>query len=109
MRALFILFLLLLSALTVKPACLTVFSLTPQDEDHYVVDWKNGCNRTLDAVYVVVDFTAGGESTGSGVFPLYFVQPRARKLTRFTVPPMVRQYDKITVRRIVATLEEALQ
>ena len=106
-------FLCTIAALAEKPDvanCFKVHALVRMDGEHYWADWTNTCPYTIDSVYVLVNFS--GKSTlhaGDGMWPMYFVAPGTHRVTRFSVPSTVADFESVNVRKITADPAEALR
>lgn len=90
--------------------CFTVHRLLKTDADHYWADWTNNCPYTIDAVYVMVAFADKAKKVmGDGVWPMYFVTPGTHRVTRFSVPAAVTNFEYVNVRRITMDAVLALR
>lgn len=79
--------------------CFKVRRLLRSDSTHYWADWTNTCPFTIEAVYVMVGFVdRARHEMGSGVWPMYFVEPGAHRVTRFSAP--VAEFETVRVHRI---------
>jgi hypothetical protein len=89
--------------------CFKVKRLLKIDATFYWADWSNACPFTVDSVYVMVTFVDGAnKELGSGVWPMYFVQPGVHRVTRFTVPVGVSTYRTLRVSKITTDSSVAL-
>jgi|SRR5579884_1444437 len=81
--------------------CFKVHRLLRSDSSHYWAEWSNTCPYTIDAVYVMVGFLDGSrKELGNGVWPMYFVQPGAHRVTRFSAPAAVEGFASVRLHRI---------
>jgi tetratricopeptide (TPR) repeat protein len=79
------------------------------DQDHYWANWSNACPYTIDSVYVMVQFWDRSKvPIGEGVWALHFVMPGEHRVTRFTAPRNVPDFDSVRVHKITASSVEAL-
>ena len=91
------------------PECFKIQSLTKADEAHYWAKWANTCPYTIDSVYVVVVFSDNvHHSLGTGVWGLHFVGPGLHRVTRFSTPAGVSDFEFVSVRRVTTDADEAL-
>ncbi len=89
--------------------CFKVNELLKTDAEHYWANWSNACPYTIDSVYVAVRFSdRSGVNLGEGVWALHFLPPGAHRVTRFTTPQSVADFDSVRVRKITSNSEEAL-
>ena len=87
--------------------CFKVRRLLRSDATHYWADWRNSCPYTIEAVYVTVGFLDGKrKEMGNGVWPMYFVEPGAHRVTRFSAP--VAGFVSVHVHGITTNFAEAL-
>ena len=87
--------------------CFKVRRLLRSDPTHYWADWTNTCPYTIEAVYVMVGFLdRGHKEVGSGVWPMYFVEPGAHRVTRFSAP--ISGFETVRVHRITTDSEVGL-
>jgi hypothetical protein len=90
--------------------CFKVNALVKMDEEHYWAEWTNACLYTIDSVYVMVCFTdKSGSHRSDGVWAMYFVAPGAHRVTRFTAPLTVPDFESVSVRKITTDSQEALR
>lgn len=79
------------------------------DQDHYWANWSNACPYTVDSVYVMVEFLDRSRTLlGDGVWALHFVLPGTHRVTRFTAPRDMPDFDSVRVQKITSSSEEAL-
>lgn len=91
------------------PECFKVHDLLKTDQDHYWANWSNACPYTIDSVYVEVGFSdRSGNHLGDGVWALHFLPPGAHRVTRFSTPESLADFDSVHVRKITSSTEEAL-
>ena len=89
--------------------CFKVNALVKMDEEHYWAEWTNACPYTIDSVYVMVTLTDKSRSHRTdGVWALYFVTPGTHRVTRFTAPLTVPDFEWVSVRKITTDSREAL-
>jgi hypothetical protein len=89
--------------------CFKVNRLLKIDPVFYWAEWTNACPYTVETVYVMVSFLDGSsKELGSGVWPMYFVQPGVHRVTRFTAPVGVSEYQTMRVSRITTDSAVAL-
>jgi hypothetical protein len=89
--------------------CFKVHSLIKMDGDHYWAKWANACPYTIDSVYVLVGFMDKARKiVGNGVWGLHYITPGQGRVTRFSTPPNVSNYEIVNVRKITTDSEEAL-
>jgi len=89
--------------------CFKVNRLLKIDATFYWADWTNTCPYTVETVYVMVTFLDGSSrELGSGVWPMYFIEPGVRRVTRFTAPVGVSTYQTLRVSKITADSAVAL-
>ncbi len=93
---------------TAVSQCFKVHRLLKTDSTHYWADWSNTCPYTIEAVYVMVGFRDHSrQEMGSGVWPMYFVQPGVHRVTRFSAP--VADFETVHVHRITTDSALALK
>jgi hypothetical protein len=115
MKAVFTLLFLLSAgaALAQKPKvseCFKVHALVRMDEEHYWAEWTNACPYTIDSVYVLVSFADKSKRhVGDGVWPMYFVTPHMHRVTRFSVPAEVTDFEWVSVHKITTDPAEGLR
>jgi hypothetical protein len=101
------------AAMAEKPTvseCFKVHALVRMDEEHYWADWTNTCPYTIDSVYVLVNFTGKSRAhVGGGMWPMYFVAPGTHRVTRFSVPSEVSDFESVAVEKITADPAEGLR
>ena len=89
--------------------CFKVHSLIRMDQDHYWANWTNACPYTIDSVYVMIRFAGKSVSgPGDGVWGLHFVTPGTHRVTRFSAPLSVPDFESVHVRKITTDSAEAL-
>jgi hypothetical protein len=90
--------------------CFKVKALLKMDGDHYWADWKNSCPYTIDSVYVAVEFADHlGKRVGNGLWSLHLVGPGLQRVIQLTAPVTTETFERITVEKITADLEQALR
>jgi hypothetical protein len=90
--------------------CFKVHALVRMDSEHYWADWTNTCPYTIDSVYVLVNFTGKSKvHVGSGMWPMYFVAPGTHRVTRFSVPAEVSDFESVVVNKITTDPTEGLR
>jgi hypothetical protein len=61
-------------------------------------------------VYVLVRFVDRSKRlVGNGVWGLHYIAPGQGRVTRFSTPPVVSDYESVSIRKITADSEEALR
>jgi hypothetical protein len=89
--------------------CFKVQSLIKMDEDHYWAKWANRCPYMIDSVYVMVGFVDKAKRlVGNGVWGLHYITPGEGRVTRFSTPREVSNYESVSVRKITTDSDEAL-
>jgi hypothetical protein len=89
--------------------CFKVNRLLKIDATFYWADWSNACPFTVETVYVMVTFVdAANKELGSGVWPMYFIEPGVHRVTRFTAPVGVSAYQTLRVSKITTDSSVAL-
>jgi len=89
--------------------CFKVHSLTRTDNDHYWASWTNACPYIIDSVYVLIEFTdKAHKQLGNGVWGLHFITQGMHRVTRFSTPSGVSDFQFVHIRKVTADSDEAL-
>jgi hypothetical protein len=112
-RALLFLFMAVAGLADQKPRisdCFKVHSLTRTDNDHYWASWTNACPYIIDSVYVMIEFSDQfHKQLGNGVWGLHFITQGMHRVTRFSTPLGVSDFQFVNIRKVTADSDEALR
>lgn len=99
-----------LSSKTDVGQCFKIHRMLRADEAHYWADWSNACPFTIEAVYVLVGFADHSrKELGNGVWPMYFIQPGVHRVTRFSAPAGVADFETVHLHRITTDSADAFK
>lgn len=89
--------------------CFKIQSLVKADDAHYWAKWTNTCPYAIDSVYVLVGFSDKfHKALGNGVWGLHFLVQGLERVTRFSTPAGIADFEFLNVRKITTDAEEAL-
>ena len=90
--------------------CFKVHSLSRTDEEHYWANWTNTCPYIIDSVYVMIEFSdKTHKQLGKGVWGLHFITQGMHRVTRFSTPLGVSDFEFVNIRKVTTDSDEALR